>query len=326
MYALSAAFEPAPGWCTLLTLGRLLGKAGGGAGGGDAPASGSGMAGGSGIAEVEMEEDGGTPSAAPAANGSSSGAAGGMGGSSEGEGEGEESPRAAARPGRSRWAAMDDSSEDEGASAAARKKKKLGGGGGGGGGLAVDDWRELLASGKQALAGKAPGSTPRGILSRGSGGSASGGNGRSSAGRKRVRWPDEVGRLACSTGACFGAALCAARVHCMGSWAAGTRHGLHPSAAPASPPCSAASPRCSHAVAGPPPPPRVQAPDAAAEEQGFRIGGGGERAKSGLEVRRRGCPCFPTSACASPCLLPWHVKLAASTLGCSCRSLAPNQP
>lgn len=219
VYALSALFEPAPGWCTLLTLGRLLGKAGSSGPGGGSGGS-TGAAGSDGIAEVDMDEDGGggTPMAA---NGSGSGSGGAMrqGGSGEEDGEEEEAAGKAAQPGRSRWAAMDDSSEDEGtAAAAARKRKKLGGAGGSSGGLGVDDWRDLLASGKQALAGKTPGSAPRGILSRCSGGSNGNGSGRASAGKKRVRWPDE-------------------------------------------------------------------APGAGEEEeQGFRIGGGGERAKAGLEV------------------------------------------
>lgn len=271
LYALSAAFEPAPGWCTLLTLGRLLGKAGSGA---DGAGGGGGSAGSSGIAEVEMEEDGGTdggtPSGTPSSAAVANGSASGSGRGSEG---GEESPRAAAKPGHSRWAAMDDSSEDEAAAAAAaaRKKKKLGGGSGGGsgsGGMAVDDWRELLASGKQALAGKAPGSTPRGILSRGSGGSAGGGNGRSSAGKKRVRWPDEVGWCAALMGAWR-----------FGSSGTGGKHGglamchaLHPFAGPpACPPCSSSD---AHPLAAPFPNPA---------SAGARGGGGG----AGLPHRRR---------------------------------------
>ena len=197
VYGLSALFEPAPGWCTLLTLGRLLGKAGSGGGGPADAAAGAASPSSDGIAEVDMDEDGGGSGTPMAANGSGGGGGSGsaaMRHSGGGEEDGEEEASAkAAKPGRSRWAAMDDSSDEEGAAAAtARKKKKLGGSGGSSGGLGVDDWRELLATGKQALAGKAPGSTPRGILSRNSGGSYGNGSGRASAGKKRVRWPDEV--------------------------------------------------------------------------------------------------------------------------------------
>lgn len=222
---MSALFEPAPGWCTLLTLGRLLGKAGSSGPGGGSGGS-TGAAGSDGIAEVDMDEDGGggTPMAA---NGSGSGSGGAMrqGGSGEEDGEEEEAAGKAAQPGRSRWAAMDDSSEDEGtAAAAARKRKKLGGAGGSSGGLGVDDWRDLLASGKQALAGKTPGSAPRGILSRCSGGSNGNGSGRASAGKKRVRWPDEVRAVvvlamwcACVAGAYHFVLSCFAGLHCLQS-------------------------------------------------------------------------------------------------------------
>lgn len=195
VYGLSALFEPAPGWCTLLTLGRLLGKAGSGGGGPAGAAAGAASPSSDGIAEVDMDEDGGGSGTPMAANGSGGGSgSAAMRASGGGEEDGEEEASAkAAKPARSRWAAMDDSSDEEGAAAAAaRKRKKLGGSGGSSGGLGVDDWRELLATGKQALAGKAPGSTPRGILSRNSGGSDGNGSGRASAGKKRVRWPDEV--------------------------------------------------------------------------------------------------------------------------------------
>lgn len=221
-----------------------------------------------------MDDDGGGSATPMAASGSRGGNASGSGNgaarrSGEEDGEDEEASAKAAKPARSRWAAMDDSSEDEGGAAAARKRKKLGGAGGSSGGLGVDDWRELLASGKQALAGKTPGSAPRGILSRGSGGSNGNGSGRASAGKKRVRWPDEVRAVVvhalCWSGRC--SSLDGTLLHCTSRCemqvACITGDCID---------CSLLFPCVQAAGAG------------EEEEQGFRIGGGGERAKAGLEV------------------------------------------
>jgi hypothetical protein len=160
---LAAEWEPTPPLYTLLLLDGLLGRGGAAA---------------SDIAEVEMGEEG--EEAGEAAKGQPTGSAE----DDHGAGVGEEGSPAARSTPASRWAALDDGSEEGEArgagSARARKKAR---GSGGDGGLAVDDWRELLPSGKQPVA--APGGTPRSILSKGSGGSAQ---------RKRVRWPDEVRR------------------------------------------------------------------------------------------------------------------------------------
>lgn len=178
VYRLSAEWEPTPAVYTLLLLDGLLGRGGGSA------ATGSGS---DSIAEVEMGQDEDEEEQA---------GAGGGGSPAQGsDSEGEEPSRRARPAAASRWAALEDGSEGERPGAAGKKRKKQSSsksGAGGADGLAVDDWRELLAGGKQQLAAKAAAGagaaggkgsgTPRGILSKGSGGSAS---------KKRVRWPDE---------------------------------------------------------------------------------------------------------------------------------------
>lgn len=293
IYALSAQFEPAPGFCTLLMLGRLLGKQGEAAANAAPAATAADAA--NGIAEVDMEEEASTPGAASGdGGGTNASPAVAIVTASADDGDGDAaSPTvaAASRPAASRWAALEDDSGSSDEEPARRKQRKKAAGSGRGGSPAVDDWRELLAAGKAQLAGGAGGgsggrATPRSILSKGSSGGSARRKGR------RVRWPDEVCRVGVGWGrypqclACSGGAALAPTLAVTGIWAAAciAQRAGSGGGSLAPPLCSAGSACLRDACCAPRPRPRFVLPPPPA---GTRRGGGGGRGGAGFPHRRR---------------------------------------